>query len=583
MLKTFIDILQILDFKTKRIGLLLIGLMIFGGFLEIVGIGIVLPVFSSIINIDKVTNSYVLQYLNLFHGLPKISIISITLGVLVSVFLFKNLFLAVMVRLQMNFVFKTQVSISSSLFNRYLHEDYENHNLKNKNQLFNLIISEVGGFSSVLTSLLNIISEAISVLFIGALLIIIQPVGTIAVIAIFVLLITIFQRFTKRKIELYSNIRLETDVKRCQIVKESLEGLKELKILNIENFFITLYKDLSTISANANAKQNTLQQLPRFWTEFIAIFCLSSLIIFLNLQHKTSDEIFILVSMYALAAFRFIPSANRIMSGFQVLNYVSPVIKILKPEILFHKSNELDNTKRNYDIPIHFSNTIEIKNAEFYYDITKPLFSNLNLTIGCGESIGIVGPSGIGKSTLISLISGLIKPKVGEIVIDGEILNEGNIKQYHKLIGFVPQKPIILNESIRNNIALGILEENIDDTKIEQVLKMAMLYDLINSLPEKTKTKVGDSGAFLSGGQCQRIAIARALYHDPDILIFDESTSSLDIKTEQEILNTISTFKKNKTIIIISHRPQSLNFCDKVFDLQNEIKKHNMKTDINAL
>lgn len=574
MLKIFKDVFKILDFKNKKEGLLLVILMIFGGLLEIVGIGIVIPVFSTVINIDKATNTYILRYLNFFDGLSNTRIIAITLLILVLIFLFKNLFLAISLRLQMNYVFKTQVSLSTSLFKRYLFNDFENHNSANKNELLNLIIYEVGNFSSVITSLLNIISESISVLFIGLILVIVQPLGTISVISIFILLITLFQKFTKWKIQVYSNVRLQTDVKRVQIVKESLEGLKEIKILNVENYFMSIYKKLSTLSAGANAKQNTLQQLPRFWTEFIAIFCLSSLILFLNLQHKTPDQVFILVSMYALAAFRFIPSANRILAAFQILNYISPVVSILRREIAFEDLHKWGAIKKETLIPVSFNDSLNVKEISFYYDIANPVFKNLNLTIRAGESVGIIGPSGIGKSTLISIILGLIKPKSGEVLIDGQVLDFNTISQYHKLIGYVPQKPIIINESIKSNIALGIPEEQIDSDKIDRVLKMVMLNDFINSLADKAQTMVGDSGAFLSGGQCQRIAIARALYHDPQILIFDESTSSLDIKTEQEILNTISRFKKNKTIIIISHRPQSLNFCDKIFDLQEEAERN---------
>jgi ABC-type multidrug transport system fused ATPase/permease subunit len=573
MVKIFKDILAILDYRTKRKGLVLIGFMIFGGLLEILGIGVVIPVFSSIINIDKASNSFVLQYLNMFHDMSNSEIVAITLLILVLVFLIKNLFLGITLRVQMSYVFKTQVSISSKLFKRYLYNDFENHNAANRNELLNLIIYEVGNFSSVLTSMLNILSEAISVLFIGAILIIIQPIGTLSIICIFVLLITLFQKFTKKKVKVYSNLRLETDAKRVQIVKESLEGLKEIKILGVENYFLSIYRRLSTVSADANAKQNTLQQLPRFWTEFIAIFCLSVLIVILNIQHKTPDQIFLLVSMYALAAFRFIPSANRILAAFQILNYISPVLVILKKEMALERLQKQSDLPQSQSGTVSFDEKIEVKDLTFYYDANTPLFNKLNLDIHSGDSVGIIGPSGIGKSTLISVLLGLIKPKGGQILIDDIKLSDESIGDYHKLIGYVPQKPVIINDTIKSNIALGIPVNEISDDKIDRVLKMAMLSDFVNGLPAKVDTIVGDSGAFLSGGQCQRIAIARALYHDPQILIFDESTSSLDLKTEQEILNTISTFKKNKTIIIISHRPQSLDFCDKIFNMQSEREK----------
>jgi len=569
MVSIFFKIIEILDYETKKKSLYLIVLMIFGGFLELAGIGVIIPVFSAIQDIDNVSNPYVLRFFELFGDSSKTSIIIITLGILVFIFLFKNIFLALLIREQMIFVFNTQVNISSLLFRKYLKEEYEMHYLKSRNELFNLVISEVGGFSSILTALLNITTEVISVILIGILLLMIQPIGTIIIILIFALLIFVYQKITKKQIELFAKIRLKTDVIRSQIVKESLEGFKELKISNKEDFFITRYKQRSFISASATARQNTLQQLSRFWTEIIAVFSISALILFLNFQDKTADEIFILVSMYGLAAFRFIPSANRILSGFQTLNYVSPVVDVLRSEIPVNKLT--DANAKSDELQIDFKKQIILRNITFYYDIKTPIFSNLDLSINYGESIGIIGPSGIGKSTLISILLGLISPKGGQILIDGELLNKNHLLNYHKLIGYVPQKPIIMNESIISNIAMGIPEIEINSDKIEKVLKLSMLDDFVNNLPHKGSTIVGDNGSFLSGGQCQRIAIARALYNDPKILIFDESTSSLDLKTEQEVLNTISKFKDNKTVIIISHRPQSLSFCDKIFDLQEEI------------
>lgn len=571
MLKIFIKTLNILDHKTKLNSLLIILLMTLSGFLEILGIGMVIPLFTIILNAKSTTNPYLLKYLSFFSSYTYSQLLLINLSILTFVFFVKNMFLAFVTKLQMKFVFNTQVNLSTSLFKKYLKEDFEKQNDTNNNNSLNLIIYEVGSFTSVLTSILNIISESISFILIASILIIIQPIGTISTVIIFITLITIFQKFTKGKIKKYAKIRLENDAKRVQIVKESLDGLKEIKILGVEKYFTLMYQKLSIITSNANAKQNTLQQLPRFWTEFIAIFCLATLIVTLDLLKYNSSEIFILVSVYALAAFRFIPSANRILAAFQTLNFLSPVVDILNLEFNRHENNTLINSYTFQKDVLSFNSSIALKNIYFKYSNGNDIFNNFSIEIKKGQTIGVIGTSGSGKSTLIGIILGLLKPQSGTITIDDKDINFSYFNSLQNIIGYVPQKPVMLNDTIINNIALGIESSEISESRIKQVIKNSQSESFINKLPQQLNTIIGDNGAFLSGGQCQRIAIARALYHNPNILIFDESTSSLDINTEEEILKTISSFKNEKTIIIITHRPQTLSICDKVIDLSIKI------------
>lgn len=567
MYKIFKKTLYILDYTTRRNSLIILLLMTLSGFLEILGIGMVIPLFTIILNAKSTTNPYLLKYLSFYSSYSYSNLLLINLSILTFVFFIKNIFLAFVTKMQMKFVFKTQVNLSTSLFDKYLNEDFEKQNNTNNNNSLNLIIYEVGSFTSLLTSILNIISESISFILIALILIILQPIGTISIVLIFIFLITIFQKFTKSKIKKYAKIRLDNDAKRVQIIKESLEGLKEIKILGVEKYFYTIYKNLSTVTSNANAKQNTLQQLPRFWTEFIAIFCLSVLIIILDLLKYNSSEIFILVSIYALAAFRFIPSANRILAAFQTLNFLGPVVDILNVEFKRNENSRLVNSNIIQKDDFSFNTSIKLNNIYFKYSNGYEIFNNFSIEIKKGRTIGVIGTSGSGKSTLIGIILGLLKPQSGIVTIDNKDINFSNLNSLQNIIGYVPQKPVMLNDTIINNIALGIETSEISEYRINQVIKNSQSESFINKLPLKLNTIIGDNGTFLSGGQCQRIAIARALYHNPNILIFDESTSSLDINTEEEILNTISSFKNEKTIIIITHRPQTLSICDDVIDL----------------
>jgi ABC-type bacteriocin/lantibiotic exporter with double-glycine peptidase domain len=567
MIKLFSKTLNILDLNTKKYSLIIVFLMVLSGILEVLGIGMVIPLFTVILNSGTSTNPYILNYLSLFSNYSYSKLLLINLSILTLVFLVKNFFLAFVTKIQMSFVFKTQVQLSTSLFRKYLFDDFERQTNTNINNSLNLIIYEVGSFTSVLTSILNLISESISFFFIAVVLLILQPIGTISTVVIFISLISIFQKITKNKIERFASVRLENDAKRVQVIKESLEGLKELKILNVEEYFFSMYRDLSIISSDANAKQNTLQQLPRFWTEFIAIFCLSSLIIILDILKYDSSEIFILVSMYALAAFRFIPSANRILSAFQTLNFLSPVIDILHNEFIGSKDVTIKKDETEFTEYISFENSLNVNNVFFNYINGVEIFNNFSFKIRKGKTVGIIGKSGSGKSTLIGIILGILKPKSGSVTIDDVPLKLSNIGSFQKIIGYVPQKPVMLNDSIRNNIALGLEESIISDDRITEVISISQCDEFINKLPHNLNTIIGDGGSLLSGGQCQRLAIARALYHNPKILIFDESTSALDTKTEEDILSTISSFKKEKTIIFITHRPQTLSICDEFIDL----------------
>jgi ABC-type multidrug transport system fused ATPase/permease subunit len=571
MLAILKNTLNILDYKTKKNSLLIILLMTLSGFLEILGIGMVIPLFTIILNAKSTTNPYLLNYLSLFSNYSYSYVLLINLSLLTFVFFVKNIFLAFVTRIQMHFVFNTQVNLSTSLFEKYLKTDFEKQNNTNNNNSLNLIIYEVGSFTSVLTSILNIISESISFILIASILIFLQPIGTISIVLIFATLITIFQNYTKGKIKKYAKIRLDNDAKRVQIVKESLDGLKEIKILGVENYFHSIYKNLSSITSKANANQNTLQQLPRFWTEFIAIFCLASLIIILDLLKYNSSEIFILISVYALAAFRFIPSANRMLAAFQTLNFLAPVVNILNSEFT---KNERNLVKENNTIQqelFSFNTSINLQSINFKYLNGNEIFNNFSIDIKKGQTVGIIGTSGSGKSTLIGIILGLLKPQSGKVTIDNNEFNFSHLSSLQNIIGYVPQKPVMLNDTIINNIALGIETSEISESRIKEVIKNSQSESFINKLPHQLNTIIGDNGTFLSGGQCQRIAIARALYHNPNILIFDESTSSLDINTEEEILKTISSFKNEKTIIIITHRPQTLSICDEVIDLTIKI------------
>jgi ABC-type multidrug transport system fused ATPase/permease subunit len=337
-----------------------------------------------------------------------------------------------------------------------------------------------------------------------------------------------------------------------------------LLILGKTDYFVNEYSKKNYLKARINANQGTVSQIPRFYLELISIIGLVSFIILLLLQGKDSASLVTILGVFVAATFRMIPSLNRIIAATQSMKYYRPSVDIIHKEI---KNNIVfeDNNSKDYN----FKNDIEFRSVDFSFTKDSSVLKNINLIIKKGQTIGIIGESGSGKSTLVDLLIGLHKPTSGEIIIDG--INNFQISQsWRNNIGYVSQTIYLTDDTIKKNIALGVPQKKINDSKIIELLKQVQLEKFINNLELGINTKVGERGVQLSGGQRQRIGIARALYHDPQLLILDEATSALDSETEEEVMESINQLKDNKTIIMIAHRISTLVDCDKIYKIQDK-------------
>jgi ABC-type multidrug transport system, ATPase and permease components len=263
--------------------------------------------------------------------------------------------------------------------------------------------------------------------------------------------------------------------------------------------------------------------------------------------------------LYLVAAFRLIPAIMRILSIMQSIKGLQASVDMLNNELEYYENNKKENFKNTFNEKISLNKNIKFKNVYFSYDQKKEILKDFSFEINKSEIIGIYGKSGFGKSTLVDLLTGLLTPNKGEILIDEKFkLNQNNIPEWQKKIGYVSQNIFLFDTTLRQNIAFGVKEELIDDNKIFDVLKYAELYDFVSKLDKKLDTQVGEKGIKFSGGQVQRMGIARELYRDPELLILDEATNSLDKQTENLILESIKDLKKSTTIIIISHKESTL-------------------------
>jgi ATP-binding cassette, subfamily B, bacterial PglK len=487
---------------------------------------------------------------------------------LVFVYLIKSGFLAFSIWKQTSFAYQLQQRISEQLFKSYLNQPYTFHLYKNSADLIRNATTEVTLFTLVINALLLLITETMVLIGIASILIYIEPVGAIVVVSALVVAGLFFNRFTKNRVLRWGKARQYHDGLRIQHLQQGLGGVKEVKLYGREDDFLKQFSLHNYESARTNGNQVMIQQFPRLGLEFLAIFGLAMLVYVMTFSGVKLITIVPTLGLFAAAAFRLMPSANRLLGALQTLRFHSPVIDVLNKEL---SSNViLDNISA---VSIHdnfkpFEREIQLKQVSYTYaGASKKALNNVSLTIVKGETIGVIGTSGSGKSTLIDILLGLLSPTKGSLLVDGHELGD-DVRAWQSQIGYVPQSIYLTDDSLKNNIAFGLPTDKIDNASIMEALEAAQLADFIHQLPEGIETVVGERGVRLSGGQRQRIGIARALYHNPEVLVLDEATSALDSETEHDVMQAIYALHKTKTIIIVAHRLSTVEKCDKLFQLE---------------
>ena len=347
-------------------------------------------------------------------------------------------------------------------------------------------------------------------------------------------------------------------------LQESFGAIKEVKLFNFEKEFIDKFHKHNASANRAESNLMAFQNVPRYGIEYLALICFIGFIFFFVYSGKDFNLLIPLLAIYAASAFRLLPSANRIVMNINALRYGLPVIKIIKNE-LFTANNQMPNEVNTFK-NINF-NLMEFENVNFSYSKNGNLiFKDLSFQISKGDVIGIYGPSGCGKSTLVDLICGLITQNSGQIKVNNMRIEQIK-KSWQAILGYVPQSPFFFDDKIKINIGFRFNENELDENKILKNINEVELDQFIENLPNGINTKIGEKGARISGGQKQRIAIARALYKNSQLLIMDEATSALDVNVEDKIINSINKIKRDKTIMLISHRKSSLKICNKIFKL----------------
>lgn len=558
-------IYKLLDSTFRRKALVLFFLMLIGVIIELMGIGMILPLLT-ILSSENLVVQYpqLIPVVNFLGNPSQKELIIFALSILVFIYIFKGFFLVYLAWYQTNFAYTLSSTLSTKLLRGYMAKPYSFHLKINSADLIQNITGEISQLTGATTNLFMLLSELSALLGIMILLIIVEPIGAFTVIFLFGLLAVSFHRLTKKNLQLWGTQRQIHDTFRYQYLLQSFGGVKDIMLLGRALYFTERFKKHNSDSFNINKKFVTLQQVPRLWFEVVGVIGLVILIASLVYQGKPLASIIPTLAIFVAAAFRIIPSLNRLVAGFQTIKYAETSINRLSVEL-----NGIEDLKKVNSIEeISFEKHIQLDEVVFNYEGTNKNFLHLNLSIGVGQTVGFIGKSGSGKSTTIDLILGLLKPVSGKITVDNIDINS-NVEGWQKQIGYVPQTIYFLDDTLRNNIAFGLEPNEINDNSINEAIKLAQIEDFVNSLPEGLETIIGENGVRISGGQRQRIGIARALYHKPKVLVLDEATSALDNLTEDGIMSSISKLHGNMTIIIVAHRLRTVSMCDRLFILEN--------------
>lgn len=563
--------------KEKRKGLLLTLLLLIGMIFEVLGIGLLLPILTAILNPEILLENEITKSIFDFLQInDKDQIVKVALGSLLLVYLLKSAYLIFLSFYQNKFTSVLSSDLSNKLFKNYLYKDYAFHIKRNSSELIKNLQVEISNFSNFLISIISLITESTLAFSVIITLFFIEPLATLIVLLLFGLSSFMFYQFTKNITTEWGKVREQIDSKSSKIVIEGLSGIKEVILLGKQSFFENQLENMNSSKASMNSKALTLRQIPRYFLELLSVFSLIIFVFILLIQSKNVDNVIVTLGIFVAATFRILPSINRILSSLQNIKYYQSSIDVLYKEFEFINKKK-DFFKRDI-IRLAPNKSIDINQLCFIYPQTKKIIlDNVTLKLQIGTTTGIIGVSGSGKSTLINIIVGLLKPSSGEILIDDNSNIENNLDLWQNAIGYVSQDVFLSDQSILMNIAFGIKQESIDYKLIDKVLEQAQLSELILTLPEGYYTKVGERGVQLSGGQRQRIGIARALYRRPSILVLDEATSSLDVKTEEEIMMSVDNLKGQMTIIIVTHRLITLKNCDEIFS----IKEGKLNKEIN--
>lgn len=569
----------IFDRKQKR-QLAGLGVMIFfGGIIETLGVGAMIPVVTAILSPDTL-----LGYIEKIPILSKIcSILRIDVThisnlttsliiLLIVVYIIKNLYLLLLVHRQNTFVSYARNDMISRVMREFLNRPYEDYLGADIPTTFRITDSDIPQTFSLVLACLSLASEVVVSFLIFLVLIFQDPKLTIFIVAVFGIMTLLITKVFKPRLNKVGerNQKIQSRIAKWRI--QAIYGLKDVKVLNREDFFIRNYYESGRTGADVSRTYAVLNAVPRSLIETVFITAVLGYVAVYISGDGDIDAMMTTLATFAVAAIRVLPSVTRINTYISEIAYTEPCLDFVYENLQegMKKDAEMAKIRAQAQVErLKLEDRIELNHIKYHYPDSKQyIFSDAHMEVRKGQSVGIMGPSGAGKSTIVDILLGLLHVEEGQITCDGIDIFK-NYESWLALIGYIPQTIYLVDETIRDNIAFGIDHSEIDENRVWEVLREAQLDEFVRSLPEGLDTTIGDRGVRLSGGQRQRIGIARALYNDPEILVFDEATSALDNETEAAVMEAVNSFHGRKTMVIIAHRLNTIANCDVIYKVDN--------------
>lgn len=554
-------------------------MILIGGILETLSVSMMVPLVQAIMEPEKILqNQYVVRIMEFLH--IRISsgreLIMLILGSMITLFIVKNLYLLLQTYVQNTFVTRNRNRMISRVMREFLNRPYEEYLGADIPTVFRLTDSDIPNAFQLILVMIQMVTEIVVAVSICVVLVVESPSMTIFCGAVFLGMTLIITKVLKPRLNAIGrkNQTIQSRIAKWRI--QSIYGLKDVKVLHREEFFVRNYYESGAIGANVARNYAVMNNTPRLLIETVFIVAVLSFIMIYMTRGGDISALFQQLTTFAVAAVRVMPATNRINTYLSEIAYTQPCLDYLYENLTESMKLDvngsvtgLDGAETEDKPPLELTDKIVLDHISFTYPNTdKPIFTDAHMEVKKGQSVGIMGPSGAGKSTIVDILLGLLHVQAGTITCDGKNIFD-NYASWLGHIGYIPQSIYLIDESIRDNIAFGIDADRIDDQRIWEVLEEAQLKEFVEELPDGLETTIGDRGVRISGGQRQRLGIARALYHDPEILVFDEATSALDGDTEQAVMEAVNSFHGRKTMVIIAHRLNTIAKCDVIYKVEN--------------
>ncbi len=538
--------------------------------LDFFGISLILPFVTVLTDMEHISQAGWYRFLSELLGSAeqKTILLSLTLGMM-ALYVLKNVYALFLTNLRVRFLGRQQIHFGAKMLQCYMHKPYTFHLQRNTAEIVRNVHTDVNGAFSVISGLFAIVSDVLIITALVIFLLTVETELTAAVLVGLALCSALYFLVARKKIRKAGSHNREYGAKMVQAIQQSMGGIKEVKIMEREQYFADVYHAAGSEYIEKRRRYTILAAIP---SRLLETVCMCSIFGLISLKILRGDDLTAILpslSAFAVAAIRLLPRANNINNQINSVLYQMPSLDALCEDL--QESDRMEEARRRQPLQeaAYTSGDIHLENVSYTYPETDtPVLRNVNLHIPKGCSVGIVGVTGAGKTTLVDVILGLLSPEEGRVCYGSEDIRK-NPTQWHRKIGYIPQNVYMTDDSIRKNVAMGVPDEEIDEAAVWRALENAQLADFVRSLKDGLDTIIGEQGVRISGGQRQRIGIARALYRDPEILFFDEATSALDNETEQAVMDAIHTLGNSKTMLLVAHRLTTIAACDKIFRVEN--------------